>query len=302
VTDNGGGNYWRSDDSDRHDYLAAIDMGDWIRDLGLAYQLTGEDRYARTAIDLIHHWFINDATKMRPTVDNKANPWSIEIYITVPKMIYGASMVRDHSYWDEQIGDGMNGWMQQFLGSAETHEGWAAHNNIYAWAVQTRAVSAAYLDDEQALQSAFDDWKSTAVDQVDADGKLQHELGRGDRNLFYSLYGLKALTLTAEIARQHGTDLYHYDDGNGVVLRRAFDYHAPYAQNPGSWPHHSNPDMSGSERASNIATYELAYSVYQDGEYLETVRSAGRPVTDQRILGVTTLTHGNLFDISSTDN
>ena len=53
VTDSGDGNQFRTggpDSDSRDDYVAAIRMGDHVRDLGLAYQFHGDDKYARRAV------------------------------------------------------------------------------------------------------------------------------------------------------------------------------------------------------------------------------------------------------------
>ena len=283
-------------------------MGNWIRDLGLAYAFTGDDRYASKAVDLLYHWAVNPSTRMVPSTENfsphragssskKQN--SIELYIALPQMFYGASLVAGHRRWTQKGSGAENAfktWSQTLLNHADRYYGGYKANNIYAWWLATRASVAAFLGDRARLNSAFDDWKENAIEQIDRQGKMERELDRTDA-LGYSLYAMKALTITASIAANHGVDLYGYRDGKGgSALKRALDYHAPYVINPKVWPHAGSGtrNMDG-----DAATYELAHSYWQERRYLDVVNRNGRPLKDSRVAGITTLTHANLFKLQT---
>ena len=294
--------------ANRDDYRAAVSMGNWVRDLGLAYAFTGDDRYASKAVDLLYHWAVNPATRMVPSTENfsphragssRKKQNSIELYIALPQMFYGASLVAGHRRW-AQKGSGAESafktWSQTLMNHADRYYGGYKANNIYAWWLATRASIAAFLGDRARLDRAFSDWKATAIDQIDPKGKMERELDRTDA-LGYSLYAMKALTITASIAANHGVDLYGYRDGKGgSALKRALDYHAPYVINPKAWPHAGSGarNMDG-----DAATYELAHSYWQERRYLDVVSRNGRPLKDSRVAGITTLTHANLFKLKT---
>ena len=291
--------------ADRSDYGAATKMGNWVRDLGMAYAFTGDDRYARKAVDLLYHWAVNPSTRMEPLTknfsphrhtDSKKKQNSIEIYISLPQMFYGASFVMGHPQWAEKgrsAKEDFLGWAKAIAQHTDSYYK-GQHNNIYAWRTVLQAAAASIAGDRALMQRAFDKWKETAIGQIDAEGKLYHELKRTN-SLGYSLYALQALTLTAEIASLHGVDLYSYRDGKGgSALRRALDYHAPYVVNPAAWPH---PSVAPRSQAGPAAIYELAYSHWQDGDYMKVVSRHGRPLKGNRVSGWTTLTHGNLFKL-----
>lgn len=110
----------------------------------------------------------------------------------------------------------------------------------------------------------------------------------------YSLYGLEALTLTAEIARHYGVDLYGYapDGAEESALQRAFAFRAQYVRNPDAWEWGlGGGNFSAAEREEGASVSELAYSRWSTESYRRVVRSTGRPVYDRRILGRVTLTH-----------
>lgn len=294
--------------ADRVDYKVALDMGRWIRNLGLGYAFTGENKYAQKAIDLIDHWFVAPDTRMHPSGKNYGETYfSIELHITVPKMIYGVSLVTGHPYWQEVDGgeSAVREWVRAYLDDMEAGAGenlydGSVNNNIYAWWILGRATAAAYLDDRDSLTAAFDDWRANALEQLEPSGALKYERQR-ENGLLYSLYGLKALTLTAEVARHYGVDLYGYSpDGTAAesALKRVFTYYAQYFQDPDAWEWGlGDGTFSATEREEGASVYELANSQWPSETYRRVIRSSGRPVYDRRILGWTTLTHADRFDL-----
>ena len=296
--------------ANRGDYTAAWKMSNAIRDLGMAYAFTGDDRYANKAVDLLYHWAVNSSTRMTPSTYNSSphragssgrKQNSIELYITLPKMVYGASLVAGHRRWSQKGSNAegaFQGWVRSFLSHADRSYGGFAQNNIYAWWVATRATAAAYVGDTGKLNRAFSDWKRNAIKQIDRQGRMSEEVKRTDHlgSLGYSLYALTALTMTAEVARLRGVDLYGYQDGKGgAALKRAFDYHAKYVINPNSWP--------GRKKTTNTkddaATYEMAYSRWKDRKFRDVVTRKGRPLKEEWAAGVTTLSHGELFSLTN---
>lgn len=290
---------------DRPDYEAAIEMGTWVRDLGLAYLVTREGRFARKAVELLDHWFLAPATRMHPSGRNFGETYfSIELHVTVPTLIYGASLVRGAPYWSAVEGtrDGLRTWVRAYLDDLEAGRGadrytGVVRNNIYAWWILARATAAAYLGDRDALGRAFDDWRGEALDQIEPSGTLKHERQRVD-GLEYSVYGLKALSFTAEIARHHGVDLYGYrrGDGDESALLRAFEAHREHVIDPEGWEWGVGEEgYTDADRTAAGSVYELAHSRWERPSFREVVASIGRPLYDRRILGWTTLTHANRF-------
>jgi len=289
----------------RTDYRAEIEMGTWIRDLGLGYVFTGTERFARQAIKLLNHWFLSPETRMHPSGQNFGETYfSIELHITIPTMLYGAALVRDSPSWSTVEGtrNGLRTWVESYLADLEAGRGddkyvGVVRNNIYSWWLVARATAAAYLGDRAALERVFDDWRANALDQLQPNGLLKHERQRAD-GLAYSVYGLKALTLTAEIARHFGVDLYGYrlDDDDTSALLRAFKGHQEYVLDPDRWTWGVGENgYTDAEREASGSVYELARSQWRRPEFLEVVESIGRPLYERRILGWTTLTHANRF-------
>lgn len=299
-----------SDDINRHDYKIALAMKDWIRDTAEAYAFTRKDKYAKKSIDLIHHWFLDPETGMYPSNRNYGphteglkSQNSIEFYIFIPAMIYGATLVSGHPYWKQkgQSEDALHTWMRKYQKSLEKGaNGGPEGDEIYKWWTTTRALTAAYLGDQPALEDAFDTWRTTALKDFEADrGTFRYSRHR-TRGLYYSLSAMNALTMGAEIARHHGVDLYGYtlDGMSEPVLKKAHDYHVQYALDPTTWPWKELGGLDRDEREYGLVSYEMCYSRWQNPKYLKALKKLGRPIYDQRVTGWVTLTHGNRFDLN----
>ncbi|MFB6222320.1 MAG: alginate lyase family protein [Haloarcula sp.] len=334
VTDNGDGHKFKTkgpkNPEERKDYVAAIRTGDRIRDLGLAYQYHGEDKYAEKAIDLLDHWFLNSETRMAPVKTN-----SIEQFITLPKMWWGAELVRGHDAWDvDEVGTetDLQEWIRTYLDDVghdiPTSFG---QQNIFNWQEMTQAAGAVYLRDWDRFRHAVQRNREDGFNQLREDGLLEHEIQRAS-SLAYSLYAAKALITGAELTRLYsyrldGPTLYEHQkfDGEKAAIERILDAHAPYVADPDAWTElgdGSNEQFVNEdgfparkqEAASSL--YEIAYSYYEKETYLKTLQASGQPVKnvptyvsaqqeaidnpdrphrDERILGWTTFTHGERF-------
>jgi len=319
------------DPDNRGDYKTAIRVGDQARDLGLAYQLTGEDEYARGAVDVLDCWFLAHETYMKPEPTA-----SIELFITLPKMWWGAELVRGHDAWERAgVGDEstLREWVATFLDQL-SHEvpTTFGQQNIFNWLELTHAAGGVYLRDWDRFRTAMSRNRETGFDQLREDGLLENELPR-HKSLTYSIFAMKALTTAAEISRLYadrldGPTIYEYAkfDGSRTALERMYDTHAPYILDPQAWrAQSSGPDderfrtgegfpARSMEKAG--ALYEVAYSRFRKDAYVEVVTAGGRPVKnqptyveaqqepiehegrprrDERVLGWTTLTHGEQF-------
>lgn len=292
----------------KHDYTAARKMTAWVRDTALAYRLTGADRFARGAIDLIAHWCLDEDTRMKPVAQNVWAGPEIALWITIPDLWYGATLVGAHPYWDERADrSAFREWTRAFVDSI-SDPGYFQYNNIWAWRIATLAAAGEFLNDDALFDRAVEMWRAERnwrdyQRQATGRGALKKELRRED-GLGYQVYAIKALSMTAEIARNRGIDLYGYtaptDPGEGSTLRKLFRFVAPYLSSPDTWQWGIGGNgLRGWELQSYASVFELAYSRWQADQFREAVRVGGRPTYDGRLLGPTTLTHGELFRLDS---
>lgn len=250
VTDDDGDHSLASENG-RHDYRAAIEMSERARDCALAYRFTGKERFAERAVEVIHHWCLNDGTYMTPTVDIEKNAVTIEQHITIPGFIYAAALVRGHSAWDDY--DGTCPWKGADAGDAEaafaqwvrdrhdtfvpSQPSYCEFNNKWAWRITDRAASAAYLQDVKKMERAKCMWRAECLtcddgkprpwsDFVNNYKNSRSYSGSSDPNenalfkqelsrstaFIYTAFNLKALTMPLLVfERYDGTSLYGFN-------------------------------------------------------------------------------------------
>lgn len=269
--------------NDRTDYRSAIAFAHAVRDLGLGYAFTGEARYADKAISLIQTWMIRPATRMTPAFTNQQS--RIELSITMPAAFYGLDLVWTYPGWAAEDRQQAAAWARAL---GEDAQSWAGEssNNFENWRLVLVAAAGAVAGDADLLERALAEWQQLIEVQMDPQGRLTFELDR-TRSLSYSSYALKAMTLTAEIARHQQVDLYGYALADGRGLKLALDFHAPYVAAPGAWPWQQISDYKGEE----ASFYELAFSFADTPAYRNVLQTYGRPLRDNRVLGPITLTH-----------
>jgi hypothetical protein len=295
VVDTGGGHTFQRD----NDYKLALRTKDRVRDLALAYRMTGDDRYARKAIDQIHHWFLDPDTYQEPVENGQFA--TITQYITIPSFFYGANLLREHPYWAEKSSE--MPWRSDTAESPQSALArwgldWQATfrepncNNIHVWRAFARGVAGTFAGDDAVWNQALDEYRSDCTwNDYNEDGSFQYEVWR-ENGYRYQLFRMKAHAMFCELGRAQGLDLYSENE-----LKRAFDYMAPYIFDPNSWPHGTG--SLDFDRNHEAGVYELAYSRWQDETYLDVITEVvGRPVDEGRLLGDSiTLTHGNRFEL-----
>ena len=269
-------------EADRGDYEAAIAVGRSVRDLAVAYVLTGKNEYADKAITLLLAWTVDPVTRMTPRYPNTQS--RIELSITMPGLFYGADLIYEYPGWNPAEKALFLQWVDEFTSDARTS--WSGSNNFENWRLVVVSTGGALLKDQDHLDYAFERWRNLISDQIGSDGRILTELNR-TRSLEYSTFAMNAMTQTAEVARQQGVNLYDYVDENGRGLELVFDFHASYMLDPTQWPYEQVTPYDG----ENAAIMELAFSFKQKQQYLDTILAWGRPMYEDRVMGITTLTH-----------
>lgn len=276
---------------DRADYQAAIRLGRAVRELGLAYRLTGELAYAKAARDYVRVWCVDPATAMSPRFTNDQS--RIELCITLPGMFYGLDLIWDAPVWEPHERDAVQAWAGAIAEAART---WDSKNNFGNWRVVLLASAGAVAGDDRAVDEAFAAWRRLLDRQIDDRGFLPEELRRS-KSLFYSTYALNAMVQGAELARRRGVDLYGYTSPRGRNLLACLRHHAPWIIDPRGWPGPQIEPYAG----ENAALYEVAWAATGDPLFQRVVQARGRPLHEPRVLGPVSLTYGGVRHPGPTD-
>jgi len=222
-------------------------MGEHVRDLSLAYYLTGNETYAARAAQQLRTWFLDSATKMTPHLHYaqlvRGNPnergsgivdtrWFIEAVDAV-------GLLRGSSHWSAADQQAMQAWMSAYLDWLLTspngkHEH-DAKNNHGSWYAAQTATIAMFVGDTARARQIASDAKARIGWQVTTTGEQPIELER-TKSMHYSGFNVEALSRLAEVGRRVGVDLWHYQAPQGGSLQKAIDHLAKYVADPTAWP------------------------------------------------------------------
>ena len=288
-----------------------------IANLGTAYQLFGDEKYAEYARKLLiayadawpnygvgaRHGFSHDPSKVFDQRLSDAT-WLIQVAI-------GYDFVRESKCFSDadrrHIADDLVAGSGRFIRQNRAHL-----RNATNWsAICTAAILAAGLacDDEDLVNTALYGlnwterkgktplkwWEGTPNPQPS--GVELHFSGKSidvdgmwcEGAMGYQFMALQALVVDAEMLWHHGIDLYRY---RGCALKCVFDSPLYF-----SYPNLVSPAIHDSGNASlvgyNSDLYEYGYLRYRDPKYLEVLRRIKRRL----MAGFQLFTISTLYDV-----
>jgi hypothetical protein len=301
IRDNGGSPFFRQDGAylpgqdgvrdtaanHRSSHLAAK-LSHACMDLALAHRFTGEAKYADKALLLIHAWCINQNTRMFPTgfvVDawtpGGAYGGDIVLFHSMHNLFLAGYLLGDYPGWNLSARAGVRRWTKAMLDPQREvmfYEGREMYNNWEDARLLYLADGALLLDDCDLLLAVFDRWRRIIPMKMTDEGELHRETMR-TRSMHYTLFALNSAVHVAEIARQHGVDLYGYHV-NGRCLKKAVDYAAHYLLHMDEWTFRMiEPLAQDASAPRHLGLFEMAHARWGDRRYLDVINAwGGRPV------------------------
>jgi hypothetical protein len=222
-------------------------LGDRLQTLALAYYFTGDERYASRAVRQVRAWFLDSSTKMNPHlryaqlvrgIDQERGSGIIDTRWFI-ETVDAIALIRRSKAWTPADESGTKAWFRAYLDWLLTspngkHEH-NAKNNHGSWFAAQTAAYALFVGDTVTARRVIDDVKARIGAQITPAGEQPTELER-TRSLHYSSFNIEALSRVAELGRQLGIDLWHYESPEGGSLRKAMDHVARFAVDPSKWP------------------------------------------------------------------
>ncbi|MCF6264676.1 MAG: alginate lyase family protein [Xanthomonadales bacterium] len=301
-----------AENPDLFDSISARAVGAAVRDLGMAYAFTGNDTYAIELVRLARVWAINPETAIQAYfVNNQAR---ISLMSWTTGFIYGLDLAWNYPGWTANDRATLKAWVHTLGGKVRDFG--TVPNNFENWRNAFLSMAGAFTGDQAYLDTSFENFRIAVGNQIKGSGAqfpgYMGQEARRNQNwggLGYSLYAIHAMTISAEVARHHGVNLYDYEDSGqeaGAGLRLAMNYIAPYLVNQSAWAPDTGRDRFHQRSGPNPLTasagmgvYELAHSVWgEDGDttYLDVIDFWERPMgMNDWSFGVITLTHANRF-------
>lgn len=257
---------------------AMANFRDAVKTLVSAYKWTGDERYAQYALLHLQAWFVNEGTRMNPTllfsqaIKGIVTGRGIGIIDTV-KLIEIALSVRtlqESGFLEGPALADIRRWFDQYASWLCTHpygidERDNGNNHSVWWAAQVAAY-AQVAEREDLLEMCRQQFKRMLPQQMTPEGTFPEELAR-TRPYGYTIYNLEAWTTLAELASTSKDNLWDYESPNGS-LRRAIDFFVPFIADKSKWT--LAPDVVDFDRQPRPTDFlYLAAKGYQEKAYMD---------------------------------
>lgn len=260
-------------------------VGTHTEALGLAYYLTGEEKYAQKAAEILRVWFLDPATRMNPNLNhaqcrlghNTGTKSGVLDGRMMTRGLEGSLLIAGSSALSDTEREGLRAWVGEYLqwlktGKLPLEEAAATNNHGCFFDAQTMYFALYSGNKQEAVKLANNAIQKRILSQIRPDGSMPEELARTRPN-FYSNYNLHAMFVIANLAEKVGVDIWNAGDAR---LRAGLDYLAPYADPSKPWPHES---IKENDRMNMFPILMMAESAYPDGNYLEMLEKL--PLTDR---------------------
>lgn len=262
------------------DHRELGELGGRLQTLALAWKLSGDNRYSEKAAALLHHWFLDEDSKMNPNLEFAQGVPGVNtgrgtgIIESIPLIFIADAVTTLHGApaWTAADDQALHNWYTQYLhwmltsknGQDEHH----AANNHGTWYLAQATDFALFTGDTATARTLAMEGQGKMDHQIQADGKMPEELARTN-GLGYSTYNLQAFFTLATIARHAGVDLWNYTDSQNGSIRAAFNWLLPYAMAQKKWDYQQ---ISAYNKDELYALLLQAWPVYSDNQYLNAAR------------------------------
>ena len=241
----------------------------------LAWQLSGEKKYASHALYFINAWSL---------INKKYSEYDGQLVIsyTGTAMVMAAELMRNYQGWKKSDKQLFTKWLTSVFRKA-TNEIRIKKNNWADWGRFGSSLADYYLDDTIDMDENIRLFKSDVFNKIDNDGHMPEETRRGANGIWYTYFSLAPMTAMAWVAyNATGENLFLLQQ-NGCSLKTAVDYLLYYNQHFNEWkwfenPVHGSPDSKFSDL--NLKTRHAFWpanlidamsGIYNDPKYAEYV-------------------------------
>lgn len=217
-----------------------------VTTLALAWFLSGNERYAAKAADLIDSWFLDPATAMHPHFEyaqmvpgvngGKGRAFGVLDGYSFVEMLDGVALLDGSKSWtkkrDRQLKEWMSSLLDWLLDSPQGKEEAAQPNNhSTAYDAQVMAIAMFVGREDVARRIAAEFPRKRIFAQIDPDGRQPHEMWR-TLSFGYSQYNLTHMIDIFLMARKLGLEIDKSVDSQGRSFYKALDFMASYLGRP----------------------------------------------------------------------
>lgn len=259
--------------------LAMIRFSKIIGALASAYKLTGDKKYARQAMVHLQAWFINEGTRMNPSlnfaqaIQGRFTGRGIGIIDTIQLLEVSQGTLVMEKALSREVVSGTKQWFGAYLDWLMSHpygkDEMNAQNNHGTCFVMQVAAFAKLSGNEKLTAFCRDRYKTVLLpQQMDPDGSFPRELSR-TKPYGYSIFNLDAMTTLCQILSTPADNLWKYETAYGKSIRKGIAYLYPFVKDKSKWP--LKPDVMHWENWPVAQPFLLLGAVeFKQKDWLET--------------------------------
>jgi alpha-galactosidase len=232
---------------------AIAQLRDGVAALGAAYQITGEDRYAAKAAELLRVFFLDPKTRMNPhlkyaqAIPGRTPGRGIGIIDTLHlvEVPLAVDALQKSPTFPPEVLAGLKAWFRNYAEWMATskngqEEAAAANNHSVAYYLQIAAF-AGFAGDDARLAECRRRYKEVFVaKQMAVDGSFPAELRR-TKPYGYSIFQLDNMAALCQLLSTEQESLWNFALPDGRGIRKAVEFLYPYLADKSTWPR--KPDI-----------------------------------------------------------
>ncbi len=217
-----------------------------VYEFSLAYYLSGNEKYAQKAKELVRTWFLDAATKMNPNVNYGQAIKGVvegraEGLIDTRHFIFlldGVQLLNNSKTWTVKDNNELKSWFKAYydwldnskIGIDEKEAG----NNHGIWYDAQALAITNFLGDDATSKKIINRALGRLKDQMDAKGAFPLELARTN-SLHYSVFIMNAFECIAQLSDNINVDFRSAKLSNGKSFKDAYDFLLPYLLEEKVW-------------------------------------------------------------------
>ena len=223
-------------------------LRDAVAALGAAYQVTGEDRYATKAAELLRVFFLDPDTRMNPWLDfaqaipgrTPGRGTGIIDTLHLAEVPVAVEAMQKSPAFPKEVLAGLRTWFREYAEWLTTskngkEEAAARNNHAVAFYLQL-AVFAEFTGDAAKLAECRRQFKDVFVaNQMAGDGSFPAELRR-TKPYGYSIFQLDNMATLCQVLSTPKENLWLFTLPDGRGMRQALAYLYPFLADKSKWP------------------------------------------------------------------
>jgi Alginate lyase len=290
-------------------------LRDAVTALGAAYEITGDDRYLKKAVELLRVFFLDPKTRMNPSlqyaqaIPGVSTGRGIGIIDTlhligVPKAI---EVMEKSPTFPPDVLTGLKMWFIDYLKWMTTSknghdEANAPNNHAVAYWLQV-AVFAQFVGNEHWLAECRQHYEQVFVpEQMSLNGSFPRELAR-TKPYGYSIFQLDNMATLCQVLSTTNDDLWTFTLPDGRGIRKAMEFLYPYLADKSKWPYRKDVE-AWADWPAREPSLLFAGLAFHNQNYLNLWERLPAEPTNQEVLRNIAIREPLLWlpDFSATDN